>query len=516
MRSFSSDIITKSAQTNQTIAADADPYVSLRIARAHTILDNMDLTEKVRVRRTDPNTITDADVAVQHPRFKGENSKIWVAYIRNGKLNVRWTYDRENITEMSWTGISTGKDAIACAIAFNSEVIENARGYAEFVSIGEYPYIFYVDPDGALHYLMLGGVIQDEILALENVTNVSAVRGPSAKYGGWDLGLTVFFLMGGVLYYRQCIEGIWYDAEQVSLTIPDETIIKIDAFNTWDYRVGVQVLTQSGKLYQLITYTEGIGTRGQEHLTFGITGFSAKLTGIERFSTRFIEHIDLGITSEIELLYGFSVQVQNIYNVEVEQDWGTTIKVVFDYPVHSNENITSLFVLSDTRGVNYTCEGYSISNNGYGRTLTLVFNDFNLAGLADYVTLTYTKPSSGGLMSPAVQTNSFTVDFVPENLNPPQIDPPTFLRATNDAAGERITVYFTEDITNADVSGMISNFSLALHEYNYVPEGTLVNTTRSIASIDPVDGSIIVLGDGVLDNTSYTGGVITLEADING
>ena len=515
MRSFSGDIITKSAQTNQTIAADADPYVSLRIARAHTILDNMDLTEKVRVRRTDPNTITDADVAVQHPRFKGENSKIWVAYIRNGKLNVRWTYDRENITEMSWNGISTGKDAIACAIAFNSQVVENARGYAEFVSIGEYPYIFYVDPDGALHYLMLGGVILDEVLALENVTDVSAVRGPSAKYGNWDLGLTVFFLMNGVLFYRQCIEGIWYDAEQVNIGIPDETIIKIDAFNTWDYRVGVQCLTQSGKLYQIITYTEGIGVRGTNHIDAIIRPIT-DLIGITYHNEYIRDHISMSVGMSIQSIYGLSAVPISVRNIEDEdENWGTTIQVTFDISITDNETTVSMFGLTDTDNNIYYCNSYSLGEEG--RVLTLVFDDFNLAeGLSDNtLTLTYTKPENGGLMSPATQTNSFILSITPTGLVAPPMDPPTYLSATNNNAGEVITLHLTEAAINESFSDMLNNFSITMQEYNFVPNGTLVTVSRNIASIIS-DGTDVDMSGATLNDAMITNGVITLEVDSDG
>ena len=513
MRNLSQDLITKSAQTNQTIAADAEPYVSLRIARRNTILDNINLAEKVRVRRMDANLITDADVAVQHPRFKGENTKIWVAYIRRGQLAVRWAYDRENITEISWTGIDLGVDATACAIAFNSEVIENARNYSEFVTVGEYPYVFYVDTDGALHYILLGDVIQDEVLALANVTDVSAVRGPSGKHGSWDMGLTVFFLMNGVLYYRQLIGGVWYDAEQVTLEISGETYEAIDAFVTWDYRVGVQVLTSSGKLYQIITYTEGIGARGSEHIQISANA-KIVLSGINYYAVKNEEHIDISPNANISLIYGLTALPTSVANIEDEEEnWGTTIIVTFDYPNTSSGSLTGLFTLVDTGGNNYNCTSAVLTSS---QVLTLVFDDFNLAEAQsdNTLTLTYTKPSSGGLLSPAVQTDSFTLEFEPENLEAPQIDPPTFLSATNNAAGTQVTVYFTEEITNADVSGMTSNFTIGLHEYNYVPNGTLQDTTRTISSMDFYEGNILDLGNASMTDVEYIEGAIRLEADI--
>ena len=517
MRALSSDIITKSAQQNQTIAADAEPYVSLRVSRNRSVLEDMNLTEKVRVRRLDPNTITDGDVAVCHPRYRGENTKIWCCYLDEGKLRVRWVYDREDITEEKWTVVHAGApNAIACAICFDSQVVENARGIAEFVTGSENPLVFYVTPDGELKVIILGGAIIEETLAAENVTDVSAVRGPSSKNGSWDLGLTVFFLMGGQLYYRQLINGVWYDAELVNLGIENETIVKIDAFNTWDYRVGVQCLTQSGKLYQLITYTEGIGVRGTNHIEMGIHIFK-NLMGITYHNKFINDHIEMGVTASSQTIYGLSAIPISVSNIEdSNENWGTTIQVVFDYPVYSDNVSASMFTLVDDNGNNYLCDSFTISDGGTGRVLTLTFDDFNLAGLADDITLTYTKPSSGGLMSPAVQTDSFTETFVPVNLIPPAVNPPTYASARNNNKGTKIFLYLTEPYTNVSLTGMDEHFSVGCQEYNYVPGGELENTGRSVISVNEYEGLDIDLANGSLTDTAYDNGVIKLEVDTSG
>ena len=477
MRALSNDIITKSAQQNQTIAAEAEPYVSLRISRNRTILTDMNLTEKVKVRTADNGDLTDADIAVQHPRFKGENTKIWCVLINNGHLGLRWTYDREDITETKWNVVNLGAPtATACAIGFDSEVYENARGYAEFVTGDGYPMVFYVDGDGALKCIVLGGAIIEETLAANNVTDVSVIRGPSSKNGSWDLGFTVFFLMGGALFYRQLINGVWYDAEQVNLTITGETFSKIDAFVTWDYRVGVQVLTASGKLYQIISYTEGIGVRGSEHIEMKMSAL-VSLTGIEYHNEFTNEHISMSMSASTTLIYGHSA-----VPVLVENTSGTTIDVIFDYP-NTGTPSASQFTLIDTHNLNYVCSGAVLSADGY--KLTLTFDDFDLAEkwADNTLTLTYTKPSSGGLQSPAVQTDSFTESFTPTGLVAPLEDAPTFQSAAVNNAGEVIYLILTENATNADVSGMASHFGVSLSEYSYVPGGSLQTTTRTVASV---------------------------------
>ena len=424
---------------------------------------------------------------------------------------MRYGKNVPDISETSWTQVSGfGMDAEACAIAFDSEVYQNARGIQEFIT-RKYPYVFYVH-DGQLKVIMMNeGAWLTETLAEQNVTDVSVVRAPAAYHGGWDMGLTAFFLMNGALYYRQLIDGVWYDAELVTLTIPDETYIKIEAFRTWDYRVGVQVLTQSGKLYQIITYTEGIGVRGAEHISVKVSA-NVTLSGIEYYSTQETEHIEVGASAVVQLIYGLSCTPLSVQNVEDEEEnWGTTIEVIFDYPVHSDGLTASMFALVDSSGNNYICDSFNISGGGTGRKLTLTFDDFNLAGLATNVTLSYTKPTSGGLMSPAVQTDSFSETFVPVNLDPPQIDPPAFLSATNNAEGTQITVYFTEEITNADVSGMTGNFSIGLHEYNYVPNGTLQDTTRTAASVEFSEGTTLNLSGASMTDVEVVDGAVQLE-----
>ena len=509
MRALSNDIITKSAQTDQTIAAEAEPYVSLRISRNRTILTDMALNEKVKVRTADQGDITDADVAVQHPRFRGENTKIWCVLINDGHLGLRWTYDRENITESKWNVVNLGSPtAVACAIGFDSEVKENARGVAEFVTGDGYPFVFYVDGEGALKCIILGGAIIEETLAAENVTDVSVIRGPSSKNGAWDLGLTVFFLMGGSLFYRQLINGTWYDAEQVNLGITGETIVKIDAFNTWDYRVGVQCLTQSGKLYQIISYTEGIGVRGAEHIEVKATA-NIQLTGIEYYSEFINEHIEVNANAAVNLLYGFSAIPLHTENVEDEdENWGTIIEVVFDYPNTIGTATPNMFTLQDSNGIYYSCENVALSDNGY--KLILTFADFNLADRADDMTLTYTKPQEGGLMSPAVQTDSFSQTFVPTGLYNPY-NPPSFVSAWNSADGMKIYVRFDEEITGGISDSNASSYGLSLHEYNYVPNGILQDTTRTVASMAFYDGEALDLSGASMTDVEIVDGVIQLE-----
>lgn len=486
MRQVSSVIADRLERQVQTISENANPATYFRVMRHEIPLAEKQYLEYSRVGRT--NGITDSDVAVCHPRFGKADEDIWVSYIVNSKLKVRHAKNVEALAKSDWVDYSYTPDAVACSIAFDSEVKHNARGIWEFVT-DKYPWVFWVTPEGALRAKMCTpiGVMEIE-LANANVTDVSAVRGPAGEYGNWDLGLTVFFVMGGNVYYRQYIGGEWYDAEQVRNDVLDGlTVSKIKAFNTWDYRSGLQILTSDNKMYELFSYTEGIGTRGTEHIQLSGISATAKLKGIEYYNFFNSDHVAFnGISSSVDVIYAHSAVPVSVANVET---WNTTIEVEFDYPNTSDGLSPSMFTLVDTNNINYICQECSVS----GKILTLTFEDFNRAVEASGMTVSYTKPASGGLLSPAVQTDSFSRSFVPTHLTAPLVNQPDFHSASNSADGMEITVVLTEDMTNADVSNMKNNFSVELEEYTRVPEGSLETTTRSIASVSKVDDDELLL-----------------------
>ena len=509
----------------QTIAENAEPRASVIVSRSIVPLNNWKFVDEHVIEYLGvggTGRYLDIDIAVAHPRYKKPDGKIWVAAIDcleeggtlgTGQLRVISTLNKQHAVEEDWIENGFTTPAEACAIAFDSEVERDRYGIEEFVT-DRTPWVFYIH-NGALYGYQIDTNMLPISLAEANVTDVSAVRGPSGSFGGWNLGLTVFFLMNGGLYYRQLIDGVWYDAELVTEGPSGVTYATIDAFNTWDYRVGVQLMDTNNVLYMLYTYTEGIGTRATEHLEVKVSA-NVTLTGTEHISAQETEHLEVGTAAIVRLIYGHSVVPQSIQNVEDEDEsWGTTIQILFDYPVHSDGLTAAMFTLTDTHDINYVCQSFSISGDGNGRLLTLVFDDFNLAQkwTDNTLTISYTSPESGGLMSPAKQTDSFTETFTPTHLVAPLIDPPAFSRATNDAAGETIYVHFTEEITNADVTGMTGNFGIALHEYDYVPDGTLQDTTRTVASVDFYAGNALDLSGASTTDVEYVNGVIQLEVD---
>ena len=407
MRDVNAIIAERLASRQQTSANNSNPAAYLRIMRHHIPLSQRQFLERTIIKKT--ADITDSDVAVCHPGLFKTDEDIWVAYIADSTLHIRYTKNREVLTDSYWHDYSLEVPATACSIAFNSIARHNVQGIWEFVTEKK-PWAFWVD-EGQLKAKKctpLGGTIYE--LALANVTDVSAVRGPSGEYGNWDLGLTVFFVMGGSLYYRQLINGTWYDAELIQISgLSSITISKIKAFNTWDHRVGVQILASDGKLYELFSYTEGIGTRGTENLSIEITGIG-NLQKIERWKGYESEHLSISIAGYGRRRNGLSTEPVSASNSN-----STTISVTMDDTNTGGQ--ASEFYLRDSNGIVYACTAVSCS----GSVITLTCLDFNRAAGAT-ITVVYTQ---GTLMSPSVLTESFEITFTPTGLTLPSVAIPT-------------------------------------------------------------------------------------------
>lgn len=419
MRNVDSVLEERLNSSLQTIDNNANPAVQMRVQRRNIPLLDEELIERSRIVKAEG--ITDSDVAVCHPYFNHADEDIWVAYVRNGILHIKWAKNTEILSKSEWNNYWFTADASACSIAFNSVAKHNARGQWEFVT-EEVPWVFWVQ-DGALKAKLctpLGEYIHE--LAVSNVTDVSAVRAPSGDYGNWDLGLTVFFVMAGSLYYRQYIDGEWCDAERVTFTGLDElTIVKIKAFNTWDYRVGVQILTDDGKLYELFSYTEGIGTRGTEHLELGVAA-EGRLFRIGYGDGYTKEHLNISVTADGTRIYGLSAVPLEAKNINYNGDWGRKVEVTMDYP--NTDGDVREFLLRDSNGNVYACESVECDGN----IIRLMFVNFNMAYSASSLTVIYTK---GTLMSPVVLTDSFSITFTPTNLVSPLTPPPSVVSIYN-------------------------------------------------------------------------------------
>lgn len=482
MRNLNSTVQERIDKRFQTIDDNANPALYARLMRHTVPMGQKYFIERTIVKRI--ADITDSDVAVCHPRFLKDDEEIWVAYISGGDLHIRYTKNYEVLTDAIWHDYSLVTPAEACAIAFDSTVKKNAQGIAEFVT-ERVPWVFWIE-DGALKAKLctpLGGMIHE--LALENVTDVSAIRGPSGEYGVWDFGLTVFFVMGGSIYYRQLIDGEWYDAELITFEgLEGLDIVQIKAFNTWDYRVGLQILTTNGDLYEFMSFTEGLGTRNTEHLAYGIheNEISALLKGTETVSYKNAdEHLSFTITPHA---YNYSTDTEvpkEAYNIEdANGNWGSTIEIRMSEMCTGALNTS--FSLEDSGGNTYTCLSVIYDE----RIIRLAFSNFNDA--TGDLTVTYTP---GTLTTPVADVDGFSVTFTPENLGTYVPTVPEFNSANNNDEDRTIIVEFDKALTNPS-ENIASHLIVYCNRYDFYPDYPTAIPRRvnlAISSTEAVSGN---------------------------
>lgn len=474
MRNVNSSLADRLESSMQTYANNANPAAYMRIQRHNVPLHNEELIERTRILKR--AGMTDSDVAVCHPHFLRDDEQIWVSYVRNGVLHVKWAENTEVLSQADWNDYHFTDDAVACSIAFDSTIKHNARGIWEFIT-DEIPWVFWVTPEGALKAKLCTPLGQYEHeLAVANVTDCSAVRGAAGEHHNWDLGLTVFFIMAGQLYYRQYINGVWYDAERVTFDgLDDLTMVKIKAFNTWDYRVGVQILADDGNLYELFTYIEGIGVHNNaEHEEFGLVKPTAVLTPhilVTTDSQAPAEHEEFGVLSRS---YNYSIYGERPINAENIEDfngnWGTTVDLEMSEKCTGAD--ISQFKLVDSLGSTFQC----VNIEYHERILRMVFNDFNTA--TGNLTVVYT---AGTLTTPVIGVPGFSISFTPANLGTATLEPKFSTAANNDV--KTITVVFDKALTDNTID-VSDHIMVICHEYNWVPGGSIVDNVYDVTSTE--------------------------------
>lgn len=256
-----------------TFASNAAPAVSLRIARAPFPLHREKHLEHFRIAGSDA-PVTDCAVAIEHRQVGKTDGAVWVCSSDGWRLRLyrSESADVPSFSEVSFPGGEV-LSASACDIAFDGYTVRNPERETEFLTVGA-PYLFRVSPDGELSVRRYGETADTEVVLASGVTKVSAVRAPSPSVLCRDAGFCVFYLTAeGELYYRQKIGGVWCDAVSVP---PEEEGLRyadLTAFFTWDYRIGVQAVTEDGAVYTRFSRSDALLRCGEEHLR--LSGVSA-------------------------------------------------------------------------------------------------------------------------------------------------------------------------------------------------------------------------------------------------
>lgn len=476
MRTIPHDISEKLARTMQTTANNSNPSSDIWINRPYTALVSDVFLERQKIMDT---PVTDVSVAVCHPRFKADNTMVYVGYVADGKARVMSAVTKTKMEEHIWLNEDFEEDATCISVAFDGSMVMGVDKRVEFIS-ETIPWIFWANEEGALYARKLGDDSEPVNLAVSNCVDVSAISSSDDAVGSFDFGLIVFFVMGGSLFYRQLIDGVWMDGEQV--VAAPENVAKIAAFRSWDYRVGVQIQTTDGKVYELFTQYMGIGKRNVEHLDVKDIYASGHMTEISRYDAVHDGHIEVGrIESNGDLYWGRTCVPVFVENIPDENDdYGYYVQATFDHPLLPISGHENQFSMVDTYGITYGCTEVSLSEDGL--TATFKFTNFNVSEGND-LTLYYVA-GSNPIKGPGASVTDFEFTFTPTGLVKPDIPLPEPLTAwAVDTDGTTLAIEFTESIIPETIAKSLTAFTITMKEYNMVPGGTLVDKTRTVTSI---------------------------------
>lgn len=252
MRTISVSLSEKLQNPIQTKAQDSDLSFFAKISRGTTVLASNKHLEKIKIADgTGTGTITDVSVAVEHSKLGGVDGAIWACMVDGGRLSVFRSSPVSALGKTSFTELDCAESAVSCSVCFDGDYAGNREFLTDSV-----PYIFWID-SGVL-YGKLWTDAEATVISASGNSRVSAVR-PLYDTQDNDRGLVVFYLKtDGTLYYRQKIGDQWLDEEIIQFhEFGGDTAVAftdIAAFRTWDYRVGLQAISESGDIYDLFSY----------------------------------------------------------------------------------------------------------------------------------------------------------------------------------------------------------------------------------------------------------------------
>jgi hypothetical protein len=203
------------------------------------------------------------------------------------------------------------------------------------------------------------------------------------------------------------------------------TWVQVSCSRTWDWRTALQLKASDGKLYEVFTQFQGIGSKNAEHLEIKSIKATGNLIPVDYIDTAENEHINISnITATGALIYGLSSKPVSAENVDDGNgNYGLIVKVTMDYPVTGVTDNAAAFALTDSSGGSYACTAATVAD----KVVTLTCIDFN-AAYGKTLTVAYTP---GTVQSPAVAMEAWTIAFTPTGLVPTTVPAPTVTEVAN-------------------------------------------------------------------------------------
>lgn len=345
MRSIDPSLLSKINQQNQTIYENANPKMSVAIARPKsTVMDSSYWT--VETIRTGTNL---GDVSLAPRRFKvtGRPNRIYEIHVQNGIVGTAIREYPDKLKDGWQHQFSLGAGSNV-AIAFDGEW-ERYRNLWRLVT-HEKPWIFWVDSSKTLWAQLW----DDTSTLWEVATNVEYCRAIRAwknlNLADHDQGIVVGYIKtDGKVYYRNYCQLLdltytWEPERQV--TEFTGTALSLNLFITNDYRMGFVVEDSLNDIYWYITDRNWAGMAiVADTLTVAPAELNVDLIPIEYIGAYTQETISVAPAELVtSLLYADTdndfIAINSPKTMldefnEPYEDWGWIIDLTIDHPIPS-------------------------------------------------------------------------------------------------------------------------------------------------------------------------------------
>lgn len=241
----------------QTEANNNDPRPLVYITRNKTAITSQRYWEKVLIT---PTVGTRSSIAVRRPLGAFMGDMIFTAQVEGGTARIKYAEPKSNLSDMVFTDLTFIPNVSELSIMFDGFMKQSSDEVVETYTIGNLPYVFYVDTSNSLKYINLddesiNGTISDD------ATNIATVRGLYAESIGMDDGIWCFYTNSlGELWEARILEGEVVELTQITL-LPTGVTAWLDVWAgfTFDYRIILQLKGNDEKVYTLMSNSRPSG-----------------------------------------------------------------------------------------------------------------------------------------------------------------------------------------------------------------------------------------------------------------
>ncbi len=415
MRNVDPVLLSKLNNQHQTKANDAQPKMSVAVARArNTVMDSTYWT--VETIRTGDN-LGDVSIAARRQKVTGPPNRIYEIHVVNGVVGTAIREYPDKL-KAGWQNQFTLGAGTNVAIAFDGEW-QRYRNLWRFVA-DDKPWIFWVDDSGVLWRQLWDDESTKDSLST-GVSKVKAIRGwKNTAIHYLDQGIVAAYIKtdGTVWYRNYCIQEdhttVWEYEKQ--LTEFTGTAQNINLFTTNDYRMGFVIEDSLGQIHWLITPRNWGGMASPaENIETSLKDITFEVIPIEFYDTFDNENIEASLA---DIWFNVAEPIYpEVLSVSNEDEY--TIIVKFSHEVdYDLSTVKDAFEVRDSMGAIFAIVSTSEGIDSSELVLTLV----NFASASGSMFVKYDRNiieldclNQGSRFA----IESFDIEFMPD-LAPPE------------------------------------------------------------------------------------------------